>query len=441
MSKVRYILTLTGGMHLGASAEDAVPKLAKTFKTSLEKFQPLLREESVSKNLNVRPELIAKLEQFLGSLGVQYQIEKIGHIAATDNTQHSSPAPEPSAESLVSAQNEVPISTPSIGGLSLSLEPMEEKEDVSESDNGGESDKTESAHSQFECPKCKYPQEPSETCDNCGIIFAKYQSVPKEREGPNDTALSKSEKALTLENEMISYVGENSRYYRDKFNHIRAAEEKFKPSWHWYAFLAPFYWALYRKLWGWSVLFFFLSFTWYIFPLFGLIANIVAAISANFIYYKHVKNRVFSLKKKGGSSAKLSELGGASWKGVAGGIVASVVISAVVIGSFASVYMDEIQEVVDASTDEQNQELMKTPQGSETVMSLAMAKMTIKLLVQSGQIDTNKLSFDELIEQELPAESLIDGWGTPFKIKMNGESPSVRSAGPDKLFNTADDIE
>jgi hypothetical protein len=35
---------------------------------------------------------------------------------------------------------------------------------------------------------------------------------------------------------------------------------------------------------------------------------------------------------------------------------------------------------------------------------------------------------------------LHDSWGTPFVIACNGEDVTVRSAGPDRHFGTADDI-
>jgi hypothetical protein len=35
---------------------------------------------------------------------------------------------------------------------------------------------------------------------------------------------------------------------------------------------------------------------------------------------------------------------------------------------------------------------------------------------------------------------LVDSWGTPIKIKVEGEKVAVRSAGPDRIFNTKDDL-
>jgi len=35
---------------------------------------------------------------------------------------------------------------------------------------------------------------------------------------------------------------------------------------------------------------------------------------------------------------------------------------------------------------------------------------------------------------------LNDAWGTPFQIKFNGDEYEIRSAGPDKIMGTADDL-
>ena len=40
----------------------------------------------------------------------------------------------------------------------------------------------------------------------------------------------------------------------------------------------------------------------------------------------------------------------------------------------------------------------------------------------------------------LSKEALVDAWGTPFQIKLRGENYEVRSAGPDGIFNTGDDL-
>ena len=48
---------------------------------------------------------------------------------------------------------------------------------------------------------------------------------------------------------------------------------------------------------------------------------------------------------------------------------------------------------------------------------------------------------DDLIDGKyISARQLVDPWGTSIAYWCRGEDVEIRSAGPDKLFNTADDI-
>ena len=37
-------------------------------------------------------------------------------------------------------------------------------------------------------------------------------------------------------------------------------------------------------------------------------------------------------------------------------------------------------------------------------------------------------------------KGLVDGWGTPFQLKFNGDEFEIRSAGPDRAMGSADDL-
>ena len=74
-----------------------------------------------------------------------------------------------------------------------------------------------------------------------------------------------------------------------------------------------------------------------------------------------------------------------------------------------------------------------------------MAKLRI-LDIQSG------ITQHQIVEPRCPTpgdliqgkythpHSLVDPWGTSIAYWCHGEDVEIRSAGPDKLFNTADDI-
>lgn len=84
---------------------------------------------------------------------------------------------------------------------------------------------------------------------------------------------------------------------------------------------------------------------------------------------------------------------------------------------------------------------MKTRQGQETFMNMAMSKLAIVVMVQQGKIGAHEVSYDSLVDEGMPANNLIDGWGTPFRISAEGQDIFIASAGPDREFDTSDDLE
>jgi|KBSMisStaDraftv2_1062788.scaffolds.fasta_scaffold357585_2 hypothetical protein len=47
---------------------------------------------------------------------------------------------------------------------------------------------------------------------------------------------------------------------------------------------------------------------------------------------------------------------------------------------------------------------------------------------------------DLIYERYVNRQGMVDPWGTVFAFTCRGGDPIVRSAGPDRLFDTADDI-
>lgn len=163
-------------------------------------------------------------------------------------------------------------------------------------------------------------------------------------------------------------------------------------------------------------------------------------LSANFIYYKHVKNEVLKLRKHRKATAEtLAEAGGTSWPAVIAGIVLPSVFSGILISWLMPEGFKGIQDM-QSTFDAQDPKVMKTRQGQETFLNMTMAKIAIVLTVQQGQVKPYEVSYDRLVDEGMPANKLIDGWGTPFHITANGTEITLISAGPDREFDTADDL-
>lgn len=135
------------------------------------------------------------------------------------------------------------------------------------------------------CAKCgREIAEGSSFCPHCGEKAAGAQG------GVHASGLLSG----ITEGDYAVFVGRNSEKYLPKFARFREAGiDNFKATWHWPAFFVPFWWMLYRKLYGWAVLAFFLGFIPYV----GCIASIIWGLTGYYIYYKHAKKKLLEIKQ------------------------------------------------------------------------------------------------------------------------------------------------
>lgn len=136
------------------------------------------------------------------------------------------------------------------------------------------------------CSKCgKEISEGVSFCQNCGASLSAASGGSKSQ---IVTA------GLTVD-DFATFVGKNSETYLPKFAKFNAGGiDSFKATWHWPALFVPFWWMLYRKLYGWAALVFFTALIpyigWFILP-------IVWAIVANRLYYNHAKKKLLEIKQ------------------------------------------------------------------------------------------------------------------------------------------------
>lgn len=120
------------------------------------------------------------------------------------------------------------------------------------------------------------------------------------------------EKSAALNNirrRLAQFVGNNVDDYLPKFDKFQQdGPPHFVFTWHWPAFFVPFFWAIYRKLWLWSVVIFISTIFW---PL----TNILWGAVANYIYYRHSLQKIKTIRKRYSSDEieeKLTQSGGTS---------------------------------------------------------------------------------------------------------------------------------
>lgn len=455
MEKVKHELQLDGTIQQGFSLATAVEELTKLFKNKAEWFQPLLDGQPVSHSIYITPENAEKLQAFLATIGLQGQLlpdspepadaplDLVAMAGMNDAgpAAQSNPLPDTPAEHADVSKKAAGKPQEKSGGMTLQLVPVDEETDDQPASTA------DPAHGGV-CPKCGVEQEPAEQCSACGIFFAKYRaqqegSTASQTAATTVASTDSNDETATLEEDMLDYVRENGYYYDGKFDVIRDAGDKFKPGWHWPGFFFPFHWALYRKLWLWAAALFVVPVILApVLPFFSfIIINVLFAMSANFIYYKHVRNEVTKLRKLGKASTEtMAKAGGISWPAVVAGILLPFVFSGVLLSWMMPGGFNSFQ-TMQSAYDEQDPKVMNSRQGQETFLNMTMSKLAIVVLIQQGKIKPDDVSYDSLVDQGMPANNLIDGWGTPFRISSEGRDVFIDSAGPDREFDTSDDLQ
>jgi len=176
------------------------------------------------------------------------------------------------------------------------------------------------------CRQCGKEAREGETfCRHCGAKLLPAQTLP--------SASSSSTNAG--EEDLAVFIGKNSDRYLAKFRNFTGNDEgSFGVTWHWPAFFVPFFWMLYRKLYGWAVLSFFLGWLPYI----GIISHLVFGMTANYLYYRNATKKLAALKALSSSetqrAADLARVGGVNNVAV---IVAVPLLSIAVLGILAAI--------------------------------------------------------------------------------------------------------
>jgi thiol-disulfide isomerase/thioredoxin len=141
------------------------------------------------------------------------------------------------------------------------------------------------------CPKCQFEQEESEECVRCGIIVGKFYQRPQ--------ALEAEAGSGGPEADLVAFIGDNAHKYIAKFKKFnQGGTDSFAFTWHWPAFLVGPCWLIYRKLYNWAALALVLDWI----PGVNGLSKIAFALTGNYLYYKHCKNKIKELRRSRPSS-------------------------------------------------------------------------------------------------------------------------------------------
>ena len=127
----------------------------------------------------------------------------------------------------------------------------------------------------------------------------------------------------TVKRRLALFVAENFVDYLPNFDKfLQGGQSHFVFTWHWPALFVPFFWAIYRKLWGWSVIIFISSIFW---PL----TNLLWAATANYLYFRHSERKIKNIRKQSSPDEideQISEAGGTSSTALAAALLAMLLL-------------------------------------------------------------------------------------------------------------------
>lgn len=131
----------------------------------------------------------------------------------------------------------------------------------------------------------------------------------------------------TATDEMRTFLGTNAHYYMQQFSKFtRMGTEKFTITWNWSCFGFTFIWFLYRKMYIQSLI----TFVIFCIPGVNIILHIVAGIVGNYLYYRHVNEKIFEIKSVPSSKnikSLLQEVGGVHKWVITLGIVIGIIVT------------------------------------------------------------------------------------------------------------------
>jgi hypothetical protein len=132
----------------------------------------------------------------------------------------------------------------------------------------------------------------------------------------------KSTSLERMRQRLAQFVGLNVHVYLPKFDKFQKdGNPHFVFTWHWPAFFVPFFWAIYRKLWGWSVVMFISTIFW---P----VSNIFWGTVANYIYYRHSLRKIKNIRKSSPENIdeELQKSGGTSNMAIAAALLVVLIL-------------------------------------------------------------------------------------------------------------------
>jgi len=277
----QYRLVFPGNILPGTDFDEVVFDLSRLLKTSPDSAKKLVSGKRRRVKLTFTFEKADQLRARVLQLGVECEIESADGSTSTPKPgkrKHKKPFPEPENFAMKPAESD-----------------QTSDQEKSYSETMAEFQKHAIANRIQKTKKAEL--------DEPALSFNAERSQENNK---NEKNASNN----VMRRRLALFVGENIDDYLAKFEKFeQGGTPHFVFTWHWSAFFLSFFWAIYRKLWGWSIVMF-------ISLLFlPLLSNILWGTVANYIYYRQSMQKIKNIRKQYSSDMideKLSESGGTS---------------------------------------------------------------------------------------------------------------------------------
>jgi hypothetical protein len=273
------------------------------------------------------------------------------------------------------------------------------------------------------------------------------------------------------------------RYLRVFERFKRGPRRQLPLSWNWGAVFSPFLWAMYRKLWFWALL---IGVFEILLPTLAFVLGTRQGLSqkylyvgwaaligsrlfwpavVDFLYFRYARNsirRLHRMAPRYAADIDVATAGGVSHTAVFVGVTFSLVFGLFLwsvvesmdigYGGFDPRMADILEQaavqtltpgagqVVDTQTEtrESDNKWVETRQRLRS-----LGQQINQWLIENNKLDNPGAAnlFTLRQQRRIPDQALRDGWGEEIQYVPDVEGYRLISAGPDRLFGTADDIQ
>ena len=408
----KYRVILSGRVLPEHDRQDVLMALARLFNSTSRRMESLLKGKEVVMKKEYSEDEAVKICSAIREAGVACKIEKI---------------------------EEVELAIVDDGFLPESASTKKSKP--------AKKTKIDSQLTSHVCPNCnKKLSVHLSVCKFCGFTVANpFDSLNSgqgdlydpEMDDYQEEAAPKSAQQIGL----MHFVQENADFYREKFAKFGSLRKpKFAPTWNWPAFFIFFLWAMYRKLWLWAGINFLGSFV-ILFatpPFLIQLAWLLGwPLAANYLYYRHCLKHVATDGSANLAKGGVSRIG--VWVGIGILFAASMLFANSMVAKLNSIYVQQSETSIiergDGSAVVDLEQMNDTEKRTLTMMGVLSASITLF----AEKVKGDKSNMDIYLQQ-IAKKDIADAWKTKMKVSFSNNRILLQSAGPDKLFDNADDI-